>query len=82
MNRTNIVAGFSPMSVFINKGVRSEPASTFLKPAMERPNLHVLTSAHVTRVPKYHHKSKQNINLHLYIIQNTNEIKRSSYNHL
>ena len=70
------------MSVFINKGVRSEPASVFLKPAMERTNLHVLTGAHVTRVPNYHYKSKQNINLHLYVIQNTNEIKRSSYNHL
>lgn len=38
------------MSVFINKGARSEPASAFLKPAMNRENLHVLTGAHVTRV--------------------------------
>ncbi len=45
------VPGFSPLSTFVNnEGIRSEPASAMLKPAMMKENLHVLTGAHVTRV--------------------------------
>ena len=38
------------MSSFVQKGKRSGSASAFLRPAMDRDNLHVLVKAHVTRV--------------------------------
>ena len=38
------------MAAFIKKGKRSGSASSFLRPAMDRDNLHVVVKSHVTRV--------------------------------
>ncbi len=42
--------GFSPTSTFILNGVRQSSSTAFLRPAMNRDNLHILTQAQVTRV--------------------------------
>ena len=38
------------MSAYVNHGVRDGTSEAFLRPAMQRKNLNVLTGAHVTRV--------------------------------
>jgi choline dehydrogenase len=45
---SQIGVGYNPVS--IGKGVRQSASSVFLKPAMSRPNLTVLTGAQVTRI--------------------------------
>lgn len=42
--------GFGPMQLTIHRGMRVSTAKAFLRPALARPNLRVLTDAHVTRV--------------------------------
>ncbi len=38
------------MSASIHRGARAGTAEGFLRPVMQRKNLHVITGAHVTRV--------------------------------
>ena len=42
--------GAGPFQATIGPKGRASVAATFLRPAMDRPNLHVLTHAHVTRI--------------------------------
>ena len=42
--------GFGPMHMTIKNGVRWSTANAYLKPAMSRPNLHVVTHAMTRRV--------------------------------
>ncbi|RUO25505.1 choline dehydrogenase [Aliidiomarina minuta] len=42
--------GFGPMHMTIKKGVRWSAANAYLKPAMQRPNLHVQTGVQVDQV--------------------------------
>ncbi|XP_014671609.1 PREDICTED: glucose dehydrogenase [FAD, quinone]-like isoform X2 [Priapulus caudatus] len=53
--RVGDVNGESPFGVMktqanIRGGTRADTAKVFLKPAVNRPNLHILTNAHVTKV--------------------------------
>jgi choline dehydrogenase len=42
--------GFGPTQLTIRKGLRVSTSIAFLRPALKRPNLSVITGAHVTRV--------------------------------
>lgn len=42
--------GFGPVDVTVSRGRRSSTASAYLRPARSRPNLAVLTGAHVARI--------------------------------
>ncbi|MBV6416023.1 MAG: Oxygen-dependent choline dehydrogenase [Steroidobacteraceae bacterium] len=42
--------GFGPVDVTVGRGRRSSTSSAYLRPVMNRPNLSVITGAHVTRI--------------------------------
>ena len=53
----NQCVGFGRVHTTIKDGVRMSAARAYLRPARERPNLHVATQALVYRVCQYSHQS-------------------------